>query len=158
MEGLGAAASVIAVIDMSAKVASLCFQYSVAVKDAKEDIERLEREVKSIKSILEDVKRLLRGPDSAQLSASQKLLASLQDCFLQLKEMDARLEPGKARKAMSRVGWRALKWPFKRKDVEKIINNLGRCKQTFSLALQVDQTWVANPCNLGRKQDNALPI
>jgi hypothetical protein len=35
MEGLSGAASVIAVVDLSAKVASLCFQYLVAVKDAK---------------------------------------------------------------------------------------------------------------------------
>ena len=41
MDDLSAAASVIAVIDISTKVASLCYQYSVAVKDAKEDIERL---------------------------------------------------------------------------------------------------------------------
>ena len=38
MDGLIETASVIAVIDISAKVASLCFQYSVAVKNAKEDI------------------------------------------------------------------------------------------------------------------------
>jgi hypothetical protein len=41
MDGLSGAASVIAVIDMSAKIVSLCFQYSMAVKDAKDDIERV---------------------------------------------------------------------------------------------------------------------
>jgi len=41
MDGLSAGASVIAVIDISAKVATLCFQYSAAVKDAIKDIQRL---------------------------------------------------------------------------------------------------------------------
>jgi hypothetical protein len=41
MDGLSGAASIIAVVEISAKVVSLCVQYSVAVKDAKRDIERL---------------------------------------------------------------------------------------------------------------------
>jgi hypothetical protein len=38
MDGVSAAASAIAVVDVSAKVASLLFQYSKEVKNAKEDI------------------------------------------------------------------------------------------------------------------------
>jgi hypothetical protein len=53
MDGLSGAASVIAVVDISAKVASLCFQYSVAVKDVKADIERLLGKVKDVKNVLE---------------------------------------------------------------------------------------------------------
>ena len=40
MDGLSGAVSVIAVINISAKIASLCYQYSVAVEDAKDDIEK----------------------------------------------------------------------------------------------------------------------
>jgi hypothetical protein len=39
MDGLSGAASVFAVIDISAKIGSLCFQYSMAIKDAKNNIE-----------------------------------------------------------------------------------------------------------------------
>jgi hypothetical protein len=53
IDGLSGAASVIAVVDISAKVASLCFQYLVAVKDAKADIERLHRKVTDINNVLE---------------------------------------------------------------------------------------------------------
>ncbi|KAK4220684.1 hypothetical protein QBC38DRAFT_493706 [Podospora fimiseda] len=41
MDGLGAAASVIAVIELTAKLISLCLEYSSAVKNARSDIERL---------------------------------------------------------------------------------------------------------------------
>jgi phage host-nuclease inhibitor protein Gam len=88
MEGLGVAANVIAVIDLSAKVASLCFQYLTAVKDAKKDIERLQAEVGQVGDILREVQRLLHGPDGARLSASQTLCNSLKDCSLQLKELE----------------------------------------------------------------------
>lgn len=141
MEGLSGAANVIAVVDLSAKVASLCFQYLVAVKDAKEDIKRLQGEVNSIKDVLGAVKQLLGGLDNKmQLLVTQKLSNSLEDCFLQLEAVQKRLEPGDVRKAMSRFGVRALKWPFRSKEIEKIIHGLGRHKQAFYSALQVDQT------------------
>ena len=139
MDGLSAAANVIAVVDISAKIASLCFQYSVAVKNAKEDIGRLQRKVNDIKDVLGEVQQLLDGRDKTRLSATNKLLDSLKECFLQLEELKTQLEPGKTRKAMSRFGVRALKWPFTSKEVEKIVASLERYEQTFSLALQADQ-------------------
>ncbi|EON63738.1 hypothetical protein W97_02966 [Coniosporium apollinis CBS 100218] len=140
MEPLGVTANIIAIVDLSAKIASLCVQYSLAVKDAKNDIERLRGEVNSVADVLREVERLLHRPDSAQLSASQKLRDALKDCFTQLIELKKGLDPGKTRKAMSRFGVRALKWPFESKEVDKVVRNLERCKQTVSLALQVDQT------------------
>jgi Fungal N-terminal domain of STAND proteins len=140
MDGLSAAANVIAVVDISAKIASLCFQYSVAVKNAKEDIGRLQRKVNDIKDVLGEVQQLLDGRDKTRLSATNKLLDSLKECFLRLEELKTQLEPGKTRKAMSQFGVRALKWPFTSKEVEKIVASLERYEQTFSLALQADQT------------------
>ena len=140
MDGLAGASSVIAVVDISAKVASLCFQYSVAVKDAKRDIERLQKKVTDIKNVLVEVGRLLDKGDKSQLSTTRKLLDSLEECYQQLQGLKAQLEPGGSRKAMQRVGLRALKWPFTSKQVEKIVATLEQYEDTFSLALQVDQT------------------
>lgn len=134
------AASVIAVVELSAKIALLCIQYSRTVKHAKDDIERLGGEVNSVTALLQAVERLLQNPDNTQLSTSLKLHGALKDCFSQLAQLNTTLNPGKTRKLMSSVGVRALKWPFESKEVEKAINNLERCKQTISLALQVDQT------------------
>ncbi|KAI9767392.1 MAG: hypothetical protein M1839_004511, partial [Geoglossum umbratile] len=140
MDGLSGAASAIAVIDISAKILSLCFQYSVAVKDAKKDIERFQRKVTDIKAVLEKIKQLLDVPDRARLSTTHGLSNSLKECFRELEKLKAELEPGKTRKAVSRFGVRALKWPFTSKQVEKIISSLERYEQSLTLALQVDQT------------------
>jgi hypothetical protein len=139
MDGLSGAASVIAVVDISAKITSLCFQYLIAVKDAKNDIERLQRQVAKIGGILEKIKQLLDGRDKARLSTTSGLSDSLKECFRELEELNAELEPGKTRKAMSRLGVRVLKWPFTSKQVEKIVSSLERYEQAFALALQVDQ-------------------
>jgi hypothetical protein len=140
MDGLSGAASVIAVIDMSAKIASLCFQYSIAVKDAKDDIERVQREVGDITQILEKIKQVLDRQGKTRLSTTHGLFDSLSQCLRELEDLKVKLEPGKTRKTMSRIGVRALKWPFTSKQVDKIVSILKGYEQTFSLALQVDQT------------------
>jgi septal ring factor EnvC (AmiA/AmiB activator) len=142
MDGLSGAASVIAVVDISAKVASLCFQYSVAVKDAKRDIGRLQKKVTDIKNALEKLQQLLDKQDKSQLPTTRKMVDSLKECHQQLQGLKAQLEPGRGRKTMQRVGFRALKWPFSSKHVEKMIVSLEQYEHTFSLALQVDQTQV----------------
>jgi hypothetical protein len=78
MDGLSGAASVIAVIDISAKIASLCYQYSVAVSDAKNDVERIKKKVSNVKPVLEGVKKLLDGPHKARLSTTHDLFMSLE--------------------------------------------------------------------------------
>jgi hypothetical protein len=140
MDGLSGAASVIAVIDISAKIGSLCFQYSMAVKDAKNDIERVQRKVGDITHILETVKQLLDNQDKTRLSTTQGLFDSLRQCLQDLKDVKVKLEPGKGRKTMSRIGLRALRWPFTSNQVEKIVSTLDGYKQTFMSALEVDHT------------------
>jgi hypothetical protein len=140
MDGLSGAASVIAVVDISAKIISLCYQYSVAVKDAKDDIERVRRKVSDITHVLEKIKQLLDSQDKTRLSTTQGLFDSLKQCLSELKSLERKLDLGKTRKNMSRFGLRALKWPFSSKQVDKIVSDLEGYEQTFSLALQVDQT------------------
>ena len=140
MDGLSAAANVTAIVNISANIASLCFQYSVAVKDTRKDIDRLQRTVTDIKNVLEEVKQLLDRQDKTRLSTTHKLSDSLKECREQLQGLEVQLERGKTRKAMHRFGVRALKWPFTNKQVEKTAASLEKYRQTFSLALQVDQT------------------
>ena len=140
MDGLSAAASIIAVIDISAKIASLCFQYSVAVKNAKEDIQRIQKKANDIGHTLGELRQGLGRPDGTRLSATHKLTESLQACLVLLQKLETQLESGKTRKTIWRLGGRALKWPFKSKELEKIIASLEKYEQTFSLSLQIDQT------------------
>ncbi len=59
MDPIAPAASAIAVIDLTAKVASLCFQYSKAAKSARSDIERLCRRTRTAEDLLEGARQLL---------------------------------------------------------------------------------------------------
>ena len=142
MEAVGSAASIIAVIDLSAKVASLCFQYCSAVKNAPSDVERLQGELERLKTTLQGAQQLLESPNGKRLQTSQGLWDGLIDCSSQLSQLRSRLEkklnPGSTRKAMSRIGFRALKWPFESKEIDTIIKNLERYRDTLSVGLAVD--------------------
>ena len=138
-EGLGIAASAIAVIELAAKVASLCLQYSKDVQGARDDIARLQRTTTDLQNMSRSVKELLDGPHK-RLKASRELRATLDDSQRQLEQLKNKLTPNTCRAAMKRIGLRALKWPFESRDIEKIIESLARSTQTISLSLQVDQT------------------
>ncbi|PNP73422.1 hypothetical protein FNYG_13249 [Fusarium nygamai] len=139
-EALGVASSVIAVADLSAKVFSLCLQYSREVKNAKDDIKRLYKEVAAFQDTTEKLKALLEGPRGKELRASQQLVSAIEDGHSTLGKVEQQLQPSTGRKAMSRFGVRALKWPFESKDVEGTIEKLERCRGNISLALNIDQT------------------
>ena len=142
MEAVGSAASIIAVIDLSAKVASLCFRYYSAVKNARSDVERLQGELERLKTTLESTQRLLESPDGKRLQTSQDLWDGLIDCSSQLSQLQSRLEkkldPGFVRKAIRRTRFGALKWPFESKEIDSIIKNLEGYRDTLSIGLAVD--------------------
>ncbi|KAL6406380.1 vegetative incompatibility protein HET-E-1 [Ilyonectria robusta] len=160
MEGLGVAVNVITVVELSVKVASLCLQYAKDVKNAAADIERLQKEVTNLHKVSKEVQSLVKSPNGAKLERSQSLDNALKDSLSQLESLEQRLKPRTSRKAMSRIGIRALKWPFQRTDVDGIIQELRRHAQTISWTLQVDQTGILLEVdrNIGRIDQRLLSI
>lgn len=151
MEGLGVAASVVAVLQLSAAVASLCLRYCKDVRQAKDNVMRLRGQVIRLQSTSKSVQDLLEGPGGMKLKSSQQLLVAIHDGRSQLEGLQEKLRLKITRQAMSRLGLHSLKWPFQSKDVEKIVQDLGRCTETISLALQVDQTYVKNSVHFGQE-------
>ncbi|KAI9772614.1 MAG: hypothetical protein M1839_002427 [Geoglossum umbratile] len=143
MAGLAEAASVIAVIQISQQVLALCWKYYSGVKGAKKDVERLCDEVAALNIVLKKVQGLVEGPDAARLPALNALVGQIKQCSPELERLRHRLDPGTTRKAMRRLRFQDLKWPFTSEDVDKSIAMLGRHKETFNLALTVDQTALA---------------
>ena len=139
MDSLSAVASVIAVIQISAKLVALCESYISEAKEAKKDIRRFRNEVTTIKDILIDLKDLVDTPDGTKLPI---LDTSLKQCQSTLEELVRKLEKAEGKdKKMKQFGLRALKWPFNSNDVQKAIETIERYKNMFNLALTADQTY-----------------
>lgn len=155
MDGVSAAASIIAVVELAAKVGSQCYEYLLAVKSAKRDIEHLRERVESLKTTLEGAQKLLQGQNGSRLETSQKLRSTLESTRSELALIATRLgekldKGGRRATAMRSLGLRALKWPFESSEVESIVASLQRDQDTFTTALHIDQAYVAN-CTLLRR-------
>ncbi|KAG7403810.1 Vegetative incompatibility protein HET-E-1 [Fusarium oxysporum f. sp. rapae] len=156
-EAIGLASSVIAVAELSVKVCSLCLQYSRDVKNAKDDIERLSKEVAAFQATTKELQTLVEGPRGKELKASQQLVSAIEDGRSRLEKLEQQLQPSTGRKRMSRFGLRALKWPFESKEVKETIEDLECCRGTISLALKIDQTVILQNVD-NRTALSQLPI
>ncbi|KAJ0133229.1 hypothetical protein HZ326_22093 [Fusarium oxysporum f. sp. albedinis] len=139
LEGIGIAANIIAVVDLSAKVIGWCARYAQDVKHAKEDKARLSREVTRLHLELQNARDLLNGLQGLRLKASHALFLATADSESQLRYLEKSLafsqQSGKMRLD-------ALKWPFQSKEVDVIAQGLRRCTEAIYSTLQVDQTSV----------------
>lgn len=124
MEPLSATASVIAVVQVAERVLTLCGKYALAVKDAKDDIGRLTREVEALHTVFKSVDEMIKDGIRTTLTLEpllEALVSPTGKCGADLEDLAIRLDTGKGRKLMSPLGLRAFKWPFKSKDITKII-------------------------------------
>jgi hypothetical protein len=138
-EALGIASSVIAVIDLSAKVIKSCVRYAQDVSHAKEDKKRLAEEVTRLHLASVNARHLLRGPHGSRLKASHALYLAAVNSQSQLRRIESQLVEGSGQ---AKINFEALKWPFKSKDVQSVIQDLDRCTKAIYSALEVDQTLV----------------
>lgn len=171
MEALGVAASVLTIVEVAAKVTSLCLKYSSAVKNAKADIERLRVRIDSLRITLDGVQKLLQDQNGARLETLQslQLRGALDNTHSQLAHIVTRLEDrldgdkgrdsGRRAKAMRSLGLRlrALEWPLKSREIENIFESLQRDQHVFSSALHIDQA--AQVLDINYKIDlSKLPV
>jgi ankyrin repeat domain-containing protein 50 len=141
MDGISAAASAIAVVQISMQAFDLCRIYYLEAKEARDDIQRLRDEVTSLQDVLTNVADLAEDPSSAELLILNQLNQQdgpVQQCQRDLLGLVAKLETGRGKNPMKQFGLRALKWPFSNKDIEKLLMTIGRHKATFNLALTAD--------------------
>jgi hypothetical protein len=138
-EALGVASSVIAVVDLSAKVINWCVRYAQDVSHAKEDKKRLAEEVTRLNLALVNARDLLDGSHGSRLKASRALYLATVNSQSQLRRIESRLVGGSR---LGKVSFEALKWPFKSKDLQSVFLDLGRCTKAIYSALEVDQTLV----------------
>ncbi|KAI7771119.1 hypothetical protein LZL87_013446 [Fusarium oxysporum] len=149
LEGIGIAANIIAVVDLSAKVIGWCARYAQDVKHAKEDKARLSREVTRLHLELQNARDLLNGTQSLRLKASHAVFLATADSESQLRYLEKSLAFSQQ---SGKIRLDALKWPFQSKEVDVIAQALRRCTKAIHSALQIDQTSII----LGIDQRTAL--
>ncbi|KAF8850333.1 hypothetical protein BDZ45DRAFT_679851 [Acephala macrosclerotiorum] len=143
MDGLSAAASIIAVIQIAQAVGSGLKDYYESVRDAREDIQKFYNAIKSLEIIFENIQKLLQLP-GGQLSLSETVFTDpsspLKQCHAELKEMASILGSSNQHRAARKVV-QSLLWPFKKKDVEKRVLELEMYKSSLMLSVGLDNLY-----------------
>lgn len=157
MDPLSAAASILAILQVTSKVVSICYDYRAAAKDSSWELPRVIEEVKSLRNVLETLEKLaheMEGPGAdarARLPTLQILCKPrtgdegglLDMCFEELNRLRDKLTPpkwmgptGSKRQAIGQV----LRWPLNKTDTIKMLETIGRFRDLLTLALTADQT------------------
>jgi hypothetical protein len=153
MDPLSVTASIIAVLQATNAVVSVCYDYSSAVKGSSWELPRVIEEVKSLRGVLETLEPLARKAESGADPINKTRLPTLKllcepekgqlaECLKELKTLKEKLAPpswsgqeGSKRSALIQ----ALRWPLKEGDTKKTLENIGRFKATLNLAIAADE-------------------
>lgn len=143
MEVVGAAASIIAVVQITGTVISICYDYQSGIRHYSKDVVKITHELQDLRNVLErlaDMANSLEDSTSKVLPTLDLLNQSggpLETCKAELELLELKLTPPGGRLKQIR---RALIWPLKEKDVQKTLDTLARQRGLFQLALTTDQT------------------
>ena len=153
MDGLSAAASVIAVLQAANCIISICYDFRAALKHQPWALTQCLDELIELRTVLERLERLSRDsapprPPSASKQRCLQLLCDDENGALTFCSRElARLEnlftvSGSPQRATSkrRAFAQAVQWKLRDHDVKACLARLERCKATLSLALDCEET------------------
>ena len=145
MAEFGLAASIIAAIQISDAVVERAFNYGKAIKDAKQDMETLQRDVDGLRLVLTKLRDLAQKASNTKSSESLNLwptLVSLQGkdspldaCQSALHDLLPDLSPVKWRDKIKA----RLTWPHLQKKINAKLNTIVRQKEHLIQCLNLEQ-------------------
>ncbi|KAF5973809.1 vegetative incompatibility protein het-e-1 [Fusarium bulbicola] len=138
-EALGVASSVIAVVELSAKIFSLCLRYSRDVKNAKGDIERLREEVATFQTTAKELLTLVEGPRGKELKVSQQLTSAIEDGCSRARRSGETAPALDWSKDDEPYRYTRPQVAIRKQEVKGTIEDVERCRGTISLSLDIDQ-------------------
>lgn len=141
MEVVGTTSAVVELAAAAWKAYNICQEYYKEVKNAKRTIQNLRVEVGSLALVLSSISDLYKDGDSTTVSHVGFLMkrgGPVQQCRDLLIEILAKLDLANESEDMKKFGKRALEWPFRAKEVEKLLSAVREHKGTFNLALAAD--------------------
>ena len=154
MDPLSITASVVAVLQATSAVISVCYDYTAALKNAPWELTELSDELKSLRDVLENLAQLAK-PATTPGSVAKSRLPSLKllwdpkvdagplaGCLKEVKRIRGVISPPSwgGKDGSKRQAWiQSFGWPLKRKDTKESLEQIGRFKDTLELALTSDR-------------------
>lgn len=130
--------TITAVIVTTTQVLKLLTKYYRGVHDAKTDVERITSEIQSFQDVLQKIHKLLSSSNETVLPAMSSQVTAIEESLSSLERLKDKLDPSHKKRAMRRMGLRALWWPLTKQEVNEHIDHLEKWKETLNLAIAVD--------------------
>jgi hypothetical protein len=151
-EAIGLAASIIAVVQLADRIASVCKSLIETVHDYPRDLRLIFVETGSLKVIFESL-RFLNEDDPADSATLQRLRGSdgpVEGCKTAMDQLDRLFaslpSPSSKRKGAKKqklqTALTSLAWPLKADRARKLLDEIMRHKSTINIALQGQLLWV----------------
>lgn len=147
-EVLAVVASVIAVIQITGKVANICKYYIESVQGCPSQLRAILLETSMLRTLFKTLKLLL---DSKSISESFRSLAGkdgpIEGCKTSMVELDKlfpedatqrQSQQGRKKKRKLTVTLAALAWPFKEKQAKILLEEISHYKTTISLFITTE--------------------
>src|SRR5436190_7149179 len=139
-EALAVAASIIAVIQITESVTSLCRMYVGKVRGADKEIFQIINTIASLKGILEFLQSFADDEDNQSrlplLHSLSTQHGPLEICRAALADIESKLRPKRDQSGVLK----AITWPWKWKDIGPVLENIEKQKTLMLLAMQGDTT------------------
>lgn len=145
MEPLSAAASIIAVIQITERIVCACKGYIEGVKDYPKDLLTVLREIRGVAGVFESLSYLkeddvhdavilsrLQGPDGPIESC--KIAAEGLSSLLSTPAQEVSNSQGSKRRKLQ-LSLTTLAWPLKASQAQKLMNDIARNKTSINMAL-----------------------
>src|SRR5947207_5189855 len=127
-DGLSLAASIIAVIQLTDRVVSLCCQFIGKVRGAEREVEQMIKTITALKGFLEFLDKFVNDDDNAgrlpQLHSICRSDGPLHLCTSLLKEMESKMQPKRDYHGVLK----AITWPWKWKDIGEALEVIEKQK------------------------------
>ena len=144
-EPFSTAAGVIAVIQITDRVISLCKFYIQTARDAPRDLRTMLIEISALKMVLDNVKFLCECDEelSAALALEEQDGGPVKGCRQALEELESFFPPSdvdsqiSTQRKWNRPGasLHALKWPLKASKAKSLLEEIARYKSTITFAI-----------------------
>lgn len=143
-EAIALGASVIAVVQLADRVASLCKGYIDGVRDYPKDLRVIYVEISSLKAIFEGLTFLDKdnAADLATLLSLRGEKGPIHGCEAAIKELESLFPPGHQWETSGQKGKRQklkwtldrLAWPLKENKARRLLAELAQFKATVNVA------------------------
>lgn len=152
MDPVGAAASIITVIQTVNDIIKFCYDVKAAVKKAPWSLSRMLDELKDFRNVLETIERHVQrqseteGTGYEKPSTTRMLQETLASCTREVSHLQEQLNTSSVDELHSRSAAfvHVLKWRLKESEAKACLERIERCKSTLKLALSVEEVYV-NP-------------